>query len=336
MACKLQLPGLPDNGWRVNVCMKCDWTELNIAHASCALVTLLELSVPVSYNSFAHRRKRCLAASILRQIDSHNSRANSSRMLTLVRREELRGLNQLCATDILALTLLHCLIVQRHTQDCAVDGCRKIINDAVQLWNPSYHGADFPGVVVGMYRAPILFLAQQLRLVRVLQARRVKRGDCTKPDDEQARHHVGVRVVRALHDTLMKVLQSSLATCCEQSEPVDTQSLTFRLDFPPSAALISGCSGSNSQLSSPELQGVTFEWVVMKVLLGVERFAALMSCIVLFFISVRQRTPAASNGFQRLDDLVKPHTRYGGGIGVLCAQRTASRDDGVLELVVHG
>ena len=52
----------------------------------------------------------------------------------------------------------------------------------------------------------------------------------------------------------------------------------------PSTALVSEFSGSNSQLSSTQLQGVAFEKVVMKMLLGVERFA------------VGQRTPAAFSG----------------------------------------
>ena len=56
--------------------------------------------------------------------------------VVLVRREAFRGFKKLCASDIVAVKLLHCLPVLLRTLDRAVDGFSKIINDAVQIWDP--------------------------------------------------------------------------------------------------------------------------------------------------------------------------------------------------------
>ena len=72
-------------------------------------------------------------------------------------------------------------------------------------------------------------------------------------------------------------------------------------------------------MSSQEIQGDTFDKVVMKVLFGVEKFATPMSCIVLesgsFFMCLGQKTDTRST--RCLRGLVEPHTRYGGGIELL-------------------
>ena len=46
--------------------------------------------------------------------------------------------------------------------------------------------------------------------------------------------------------------------------------------------------------------------------------------------------PESTRGCEWIDVLVEPHTRYGGGIGLLVLSALLREDDGVLELVVHG
>ena len=107
----------------VGAAMTCKCARLHASNATghgsttythpAPFVTVSGLSTPVSFNSCANRKKRCFDASTLRQIDSDNLRAKSFRTLSWYDVEHSRVLKHLCASDVFALKILHCLLAQK-------------------------------------------------------------------------------------------------------------------------------------------------------------------------------------------------------------------------------